>query len=61
MADARADAANALKTHGDSIDELHRKLAAMPGCDQPRLASAVEKYKAANREFHDDALGCVGF
>lgn len=60
MADAKADAAHALEAHGRSIDELHQKLAAMPGCDKERLAGAVTKYKAAHQTFHDDALGCVG-
>ena len=42
-------------------DDLHRKLAALPGCDQQRLAKAVAKFKSAHQEFQDDALGCVGF
>ncbi|HXO18272.1 MAG TPA: hypothetical protein VN909_08870 [Candidatus Dormibacteraeota bacterium] len=50
-----------METHARSIDDLHRKLAALPGCDQQRLAHAVEKYKAAHKVFQDDALGCVGF
>jgi hypothetical protein len=61
MSDAKAEAASALDAHARSIDELHHKLAALPGCDKQRLASAVDKYKAAHQAFHDDALGCVGF
>jgi hypothetical protein len=61
MSDATSDAKSALDAHGRSIDELHRKLAALPGCDKERLSRAVDKYKAANQAFHDDALGCVGF
>jgi hypothetical protein len=61
MSDAKADARSALDAHARSIDALHDKLAALPGCDRPRLASAVAKYKAAQQTFHDDALGCVGF
>jgi hypothetical protein len=61
MSDAKTDARTALDAHARSIDDLHNKLAALPGCDRPRLASAVEKYKAAHQTFHDDALGCVGF
>jgi hypothetical protein len=61
MSDAKSDAANALDAHGRAIDQLHQKLAALPGCDKERLASAVAKYKAAHQAFHDDALGCVGF
>jgi hypothetical protein len=61
MSDAKADAAAALEAHKRSIDDLHQKLMAMPGCDKARLSQAVGKYKAANQAFHDDALGCVGF
>jgi hypothetical protein len=61
MTDARADAKDALDAHGRAIDELHHKLAALPGCDSDRLTHAVEKYKAAHQAFTDDALGCVGF
>jgi hypothetical protein len=60
MADAKADATSALEAHKRSIDELHQKLAALPGCDKERLARAVGKLKAAAQAFHDDALGCVG-
>jgi chorismate mutase len=59
MADAKADAATALEAHRQSIDDLHQKLMALPGCDKARLAQAVAKYKAANQVFHDDALACV--
>ena len=59
MSDAKSDATTALDAHGRSIDELHRKLAALPGCDKERLAGAVNKYKAAHQTFHDDALACV--
>lgn len=61
MSDAKTAAKEALEAHGRAIDELHRKLAATPGVDKDRLASAVQKYKAAHQAFHDDALGCVGF
>jgi len=61
MSDAKADATAALNAHAQSIDELHQKLAALPGCDKQRLANAVQKLKAAHQVFHDDALGCVGF
>jgi hypothetical protein len=60
MSDAKADAAAALEAHKRSIDDLHQKLMAMPGCDKARLSRAVGKYKAAAQAFHDDALGCVG-
>jgi hypothetical protein len=60
MSDAKADAAAALEAHKRSIDDLHQKLMALPGCDKARLSQAVAKYKAANQVFHDDALGCVG-
>ncbi|MGA8532966.1 MAG: hypothetical protein WB615_02520 [Candidatus Tumulicola sp.] len=61
MGDAKADAAGALQAHAGAIDELHYKLAALPGCDKKRLEIAVIKYKSAHQVFHDDALGCVGF
>ncbi len=61
MADVKADVMNALNSHAHVIDDLHRKLAALPGCDQQRLAKAVAKFKSAHQEFQDDALGCVGF
>jgi hypothetical protein len=60
MSDAKADAAAALEAHKQSIDDLHKTLMAMPGCDKVRLSQAVAKYKAAAQAFHDDALGCVG-
>lgn len=59
MSDAKADAARALEAHERSIDELHHKLATVPGCDRDRLAHAVGAYKAAHKVFHDDALGCL--
>ncbi len=61
MADVKEDVRSALDAHARSIDELHQKLAAMPGCDTDRLARATQQYKAAHQVFHDDALGCVGF
>jgi hypothetical protein len=52
-------AARSLDAHAQSIDELHRKLAATPGVDKDRLQKAVDKYKTAHKQFHDDALGCM--
>ncbi len=59
MNSARTDAAGSLEAHGRSIDDLHSKLAALPGADQGRLQAATEKYKAAHQQFTDDALGCM--
>jgi hypothetical protein len=60
MANANKDeAARTLDAHARSIDALHQKLAAMPGVDKARLQQAADKYKAAHRAFHDDALGCM--
>ncbi len=59
MSDVKADVTRALEAHNRSIDELHQKLAATPGCDKERLARAVTKYKAAHQAFQDDALECV--
>jgi hypothetical protein len=52
-------AARTLEAHGRSIDELHRKLAEMAGVDKERLQKAVDKFKAAHKQFHDDALACM--
>jgi hypothetical protein len=52
-------AVRTLGTHTQSIDELHRALAATPGVDKERLQAAVAKYKAANKQFSDDALECM--
>jgi hypothetical protein len=52
-------AAGNLGAHGESIDELHRKLAAAPGVDKPRLQIAVDKYKKAYAQFCEDAQGCM--
>jgi len=60
MASAMHDqAASSLDAHAQSIDELHRKLAATPGVDTERLQKAADKYKAAHQQFRDDALGCM--
>lgn len=60
MPDLKSEASQVLEEHRRSIDEVHRKLTSMPGCDKERLARAVEKYKTATQTFHDDALACVG-
>ncbi len=60
MANADKDeAARTLDAHARSIDALHEKLAATPGMDKNRLQQATDKYKAAHKTFHDDALGCM--
>lgn len=55
----QTDTTAALEAQGRSIDALHEKLAATPGIDKARLQQAVDKYKAAHKAFHDDALGCM--
>ncbi len=55
----RDEAAGNLEAHGQSIDDLHQKLAATPGVDKQQLQQAVDKYKAAYLQFRDDALGCM--
>lgn len=55
----QTDAARALEAHGNTIDVLHEKLAAQPGCDTAQLQKAVDTYKAAHQKFTDDALGCM--
>lgn len=59
MADSKSEAAAAIAAHGRAIDDLHQKLAALPGMDAGRLATAVAKYKNANAAFEDDAQECV--
>jgi hypothetical protein len=59
MSIATDQAANHLDAHAQTIDELHRKLAAAPGVDQERLQTVVTTYKAAFVQFRDDALGCM--
>lgn len=54
-----SDAKQVLDDHTRSIDDLHQRLAAIPGVDQERLKIAVGKYKTANKQFADDALGCM--
>ena len=61
MTDAKSEVAQALEAHKRSLDELHHKIAAIPGCDKERLAHAVERFKAAHQTFADDAQACVGF
>jgi hypothetical protein len=52
-------AAGSIDAHAKTIDELHRGLAAMPGCDKERLQKVVDTYKAAHQKFRSDALGCM--
>jgi hypothetical protein len=56
---AQDQAARHVDAHGQSIDELHRKLTAIAGADKDRLQKAVDKLKAAHKQFRDDALGCM--
>ena len=53
------DAKQALDEHASAIDKLHQKLASIAGADKERLQQAVNKYKAAHKQFEDDALGCM--
>jgi hypothetical protein len=61
MSDAKSEVSKLLEEHGRKIDELRDKLASVHRCDKDKLSRAVEKYKAAHKTFHDDALACVGF
>lgn len=60
MSDANSEATHLLEGHKRSIDELHQKLAALPGANKERLAGAAGKLKTAFAAFHDDALGSTG-
>jgi hypothetical protein len=53
------DVKQVLDEHSRSIETLHQKLAAVPGADKERLAAAVGKLKTAQKQFEDDALGCM--
>lgn len=44
-----------MEEHKHEIDELHHKLAAIPGVSKERLSIAVEKLKTAHMTFEDDA------
>jgi hypothetical protein len=59
MTDLKEEVSGLLHAHAHAIDDLHRKLAAVAGCDKQRLEKAVAKYKAAHAAFEDDAQGCV--
>jgi hypothetical protein len=59
MANGKEEASRHLSAHAASIDALHQKLAAIPGADTARLQQAADKYKAAHKAFHDDALGSM--
>ncbi len=52
-------ASASLEAHSRSIDDLHQKLAALPGANKQRLQVAVDKYKTAHQQFCNDALGCM--
>lgn len=51
--------AQALEAHGKTIDDLHRKLSETVGVDKAKLQAAVDKLKAAHKQFRDDALACM--
>jgi hypothetical protein len=53
------DARHALDAHRKTIEDLHQKLAAMPGINKAKLQVALEKYRASMSQFHDDVLGCM--
>jgi hypothetical protein len=59
MADAKSEATAAIRAHGQAIDALHQKLAALAGTNTVKLKMAVEKYKTAHATLEDDALECV--
>ncbi|HME81121.1 MAG TPA: hypothetical protein VKF82_03480 [Candidatus Eremiobacteraceae bacterium] len=48
-----------LDAHAKQIDELHKKLDAAVGVDKEKLQKAVDKFKAAHKQFRDDALACM--
>jgi hypothetical protein len=52
-------ASSTIDAHGTGIDALHKQLAALPGIDQAKLQKVVDTYKAAHKQFRDDALGCM--
>jgi hypothetical protein len=56
---ASQDAERHLADHGKAIDELHHKLAAMPGTNKEKLKSAVDKLKHSYAQFTEDAKECM--
>ncbi len=48
-----------MHAHGHAIDQLHDKLAAIPGIDKVKVKMAVEKIKTAHATFEEDALECI--
>jgi hypothetical protein len=59
MSASTDEAKRQLDAHGQTLDTLHQKLAALPGADTAKLAQATAKYKAAHQAYHDDALDCM--
>lgn len=56
---SQAQAAGHIDAHAQSIDDLHQRLAAIPGASKAQLQTAVDTYKAAHQQFRDDALECM--
>lgn len=54
------DVEQVLHEHSKSIDDVHQKLKenCKPG-KEADLQRHVDEYKAANKKFHDAALGCM--
>ena len=59
MTEPKSEVSKLMQAHKSQIDELHRKLAAMPGVNKEKLSVSVEKLKTAHMEFEDDAAEFV--
>jgi hypothetical protein len=56
---ARTEAKALIHAHKHAMDDLHHKLAAIPGVDKVKLRVATEKVKLAHATFEEDALECI--
>jgi hypothetical protein len=56
---ADSDVQRHLDAHAKAIDDLHQKLAAVPGTNTAKLQVAVDKLKVSFVQFTEDASGCM--
>jgi hypothetical protein len=59
MTDVKSEVSKLMQQHKRQIDELHDKLAAIPGINKERLTQTVVKLKTAHETFEEDAQDLV--